>query len=154
MPSAVGPNVGLLVGTTPAVPFADLFAQARDRNLPVMVPAAVAASTPEVPALAESVGVRWEKVGDDLMAAVRERGLDTILTFDERYAYECLEATVRLRNSDAPRPHDKFDMRMLLNEHGLSHTRAWELTSDDDIAAALEEVGTPVVKPRPRRLQP
>ncbi|MFG3024965.1 hypothetical protein ACGFZQ_41820 [Streptomyces sp. NPDC048254] len=130
------------------MPFADLFTQARDRRLPVLVPAAVVASAPEVTALADSVGAHWEVAGDDLVAVGRERGLDTILTFDERFAYECMAATVRLQNADAPRPQDKLDMRVLLNEHGLSHTRAWELASDDDVAAALQEVGTLVVKPR------
>ncbi|MET9647662.1 hypothetical protein [Streptomyces syringium] len=148
MTSAVGPSIGLLVGTTPSVPFADLFAQARARGLPVLVPAAEAASTPEVTALADSMGVQWEKVGDDLVSVGRERGLDTIITFDERYSYECLAATVRLSNSTAPQPQDKFDMRVLLNEQALSRTRAWELTSDEDVAAAVQEAGTVVVKPR------
>lgn len=146
--SPVRPTVGLLVGARPSVPFADLFAEARDRQLPVLVPAEVVESTPEVATLADSVGARWGEVGEDLLAAARERGLDTVLTFDERYAYECLAATVRLRNSDAPTPGDKFDMRVLLNERGLSRTGVWELGSDGDVAAALREVPAIVVKPR------
>lgn len=141
-------SIGLLVGPRPSVPFSDLFAQARDRGLRVLVPASAAASTPAVTALADSVGTRWETTGDDLVSAGRARGLESIITFDERYAYECLAATVQLRKADAPQPRDKFDMRVLLNERGLSHTRAWELACDDDVAAAVRECGTIVVKPR------
>ncbi|WP_327328146.1 hypothetical protein OG735_40750 [Streptomyces sp. NBC_01210] len=146
--SPTDPCIAILVGTTPSVPFADLFAQARDRKLTVLVPDAVAVSAPEITALAASVGVRWEETDDDLVATGRRLGLGTILTFDELYAYECMAATVRLRNAGAPKPQDKYDMRVLLNEHGLSHTRTWELTSDDDVAAALQEVDVLVVKPR------
>ncbi|MEU8927783.1 hypothetical protein AB0D10_43930 [Kitasatospora sp. NPDC048545] len=146
--ASAGQRIGLLVGGSPSAPFGDLLAQARDRGIPVLVPAAVAASTPEVPALVNSMGIRWEEVGEDLVVVGHERGLDTIITFDEAFAYECLAATVQLRGSDAPRPKDKLDMRILLNERGLSHTRVWELASEGDVAAAMRDAGTIVVKPR------
>ncbi|MFD7168984.1 ATP-grasp domain-containing protein [Streptomyces violascens] len=146
--TGAGQNIALLVGGSPSAPYSDLLTQARDRGIPVLVPATVAASTPEVLALVNSMGVRWEEVSEDLVSVGRAHGLDTIVTFDELFAYECLAATVQLRGSDAPQPKDKLDMRLLLNEQGLSHTRAWELASEDDIAAAIQKAGTIVVKPR------
>ncbi|MFD4432630.1 acetyl-CoA carboxylase biotin carboxylase subunit family protein [Nocardia sp. NPDC058497] len=141
-------TIGLLLGDCPSAPYLDLLRHARERDCLVFVPTAVLEATPEIALLADSMSIRLHAVGDDLTTVTRNHDLTALITFDERYAYQALEATVHLRRPDLPTPADKLDMRRLLNSRGMSHTKVWPLDGDSDLAAALAECSPIVVKPR------
>jgi biotin carboxylase len=146
--SAACSTTAVLVGQRPSVPFRDLMAAAAGRDVPVLIPRDVNDATPELATLAEASGAAVQVASDDLVADGRRLGVQSVVTFDEAHAYECLAATVTLRGTDAPRPADKLEMRELLRELGLTDVRAWPVASRDSIEALLREAGPVIVKPR------
>lgn len=144
-------DIAVLMGLRPSVPFRDLLAAAQRRDVPVLIPGEVNDSTPELATLAEASGAAVQVASGDLLADARRLGVQSVVTFDEEYAYECLAATVTLDRTDAPRPDDKLDMRRVLFERGLTDVRAWPLRDRDAIEVLLRESGPVIVKPRRAR---